>query len=240
MRNPGSETDDVVTILDSTVAGNTALGAPIADAGGIMAATGVNLEINRSTVSGNRSRQGGGLYAIGAASVGVTNSTFSGNSDAGDGGAAIFHQASANAIDITHTTIAGNRPSAGHFAIEEGEQATMGSLTLSASIVANPRPECGGDEGLAVASDGRNVVADLTCGFNDPLFDLEAKPKLKPLADNGGWADYPHTKTHALMGSSPAINRVPCSPGVDQRGFGRPSGTDCDSGSFERGAQPPG
>jgi large repetitive protein len=238
VRNPGSEPDDVVTILDSTVAGNTALGAPIASAGGISAGPGANLQISGSTLSGNRSRQGGGLHAVGVALVGITNSTISGNSDAGDGGAAIFHQAGPGVLGITHTTIAENRPSAGHVSIEQGEQGQPGSLTLFASIVANRGAECGDNDGIGVESDGRNVVGDMTCDFDEALFDLDANPKLKPLADNGGRAGYPHTRTHALMGSSPAINRVPCSPGVDQRGFGRPSGTDCDSGSFERGASP--
>jgi len=59
-----------------------------------------------------------------------------------------------------------------------------------------------------------------------PLTDL---PDLGPLADNAG-----PTNTHALKASRPAIDRVPCSPGIDQRGLPRPQRADCDSGSFER------
>jgi CSLREA domain-containing protein len=228
VRNPGMEPADTVSIIDSTVAGNSALGGPLASAGGISAGPFTNLEITRSTISKNRSKKGGGLYAVGVGSALVTNSTISGNSDTGQGGAAIFYQAETDAISIESTTIADNEPTAGHFSVEAGEQAAPDSLSLFASIVFDPGKECGDDE-ASVASDGRNVVGDKTCAVDETLFDLKADPKLGPLADNGG-----PTKTHALNPSSPAIDRVPCSPGIDQRGLPRPQRTDCDSGSYER------
>ena len=237
INNPGGEPSDSVTIYDSTIANNSAKGGEFDRAGGISGGVGAFFDIRGTTISGNRAGIGGGIYAI-SADITLNDSTISGNSDAGGGGAAIFQQGGPDTIELTHVTIAGNEPSAGHFSIESGEQAQAGSLTLFGSIVDNPRKECGGEVG-AVASEGRNVVGDTTCDFDDPLFDVDADPKLRPLADNGGSDDYPHTKTHGLKGSSPAIGRVPCSPGVDQRGFPRPSGADCDSGSFERGASAP-
>lgn len=233
VRNPGMETSDVVSIFDSTIAGNSALGAPQASAGGISAGPATNLDISRSTLSGNRSKQGGALYTVGVNSVAINDSTISGNS--GGAGAAIFHQADTGAIDVTHVTIAGNKPPAGHFAIEGGEQAQPASLSIFASIVSNRRKQCGGEEG-AVSSGGHNVVADKTCAFNPGLGqDIKANPKLRGLADNGG-----PTRTHALKGSSPAVDhQAGCPAGVDQRGFSRPVGSGCDVGSFERGASAP-
>ena len=231
IRNPGSEPTDSVSIFDSTIARNTALGSPFADGGGIFAGVGTHLDIARSTISGNRSRRGGGLYTVGVGSATIDNSTISGNVAGAGGGAAIFHQAVAGAIDVTRTTIAENQAPQNHFAVEAGEQAALGSVGLFGSIVFNSGKECGPPaEAGAVESDGgRNVTGDKTCGFSEALFDLKANPELSPLADHDG-----PTQTHALKRSSPAIDRVPCSPGIDQRGLPRPQRTDCDVGSYER------
>jgi hypothetical protein len=233
LRNPGGEPQDAMMVFDSTIAGNTASGAPIATGGGINAGVNATIDMTRSTVSGNRSRMGGGLYTI-QSLVNISNSTLSGNAATRDAGAAIFQQSEAGDVDLTSVTVAQNHASDGHFAIESGEQALVGSVTLFASIVANPGPECGGEAG-AVSSSGKNVVGDLTCGFNPGLgMDIEAGPRLKPLGDYGG-----PTRTHALKGSSPAIDHVTgCAPGVDQRGVSRPQGAHCDAGSFERAATP--
>jgi CSLREA domain-containing protein len=232
--NPGMEPSDVVSVIDSTVARNTIAGSRDADGGGISAGFATNLELQRSTISDNRSRRGGGLFAAGTASATLDTSTLSGNVAGAGGGAAIFHQTGAAAIDITRTTIAGNEAARRHFALEAGEQAAPGSLALFASIVFNPGRECGpADEAVAVQSDGRNVVGDKSCDFDDALFDLRRDPRLGFLADNGG-----PTRTHALKPASPAIGRVPCAPGIDQRGVPRPQGADCDSGAFERRVSP--
>ena len=229
IRNPGAEVDDSVFITDSTIADNSALGGPLADSGGIKAGPGVNLEIQRSTIARNRSRQAGGMQLVGVASTTIDNSTLSGNSDAGRGGAAIFFQSGTGTINITQTTIAGNRSSDGRFPVEPGEQASDSSLRFTSSIISNPGPECGGadaDAFDAYATSGYNVWGN-QCG---PFNDLVASPKLKPLGDYGG-----PTATHALKPSSPAIDLVTgCSPGIDQRGISRPQGADCDAGSFER------
>jgi Right handed beta helix region len=228
LRNLGANPEDSVSIFDSTIAANTAVGGGDARAGGISAGVGTNVELTRSTVSGNRSRLGGGLYATSSAMT-VTNSTFSGNSDTADGGAAIWQQSGPGMIELAQVTIAKNRPSDGHFAIESGEQAQSGSLSLFGSIVSNPGPECGPEAGI-VTSGGRNVVGDTSCEFNGLGGDLEAGPKLKPLDDYGG-----PTETHALKPTSPAIDHYPgCPAGVDQRGVSRPQGAHCDAGSFER------
>lgn len=60
---------------------------------------------------------------------------------------------------------------------------------------------------------------------------LFADPLLGPLADNGG-----PTETRALLAGSPAINagNAAACPATDQRGVGRPQGSGCDIGAYER------
>ena len=134
--------------------------------GGISAGPGTNLEITRSTISKNRSRKGGGLYAVGVGSALMTNSTISGNSDTRRGRRRDLPPGGHGRHLVESTTIADNEPTAGHFPVEAGEQAAPDSLSLFASIVFNPGKECGDDE-ASVASDGRNVVGDKTCAFNE-------------------------------------------------------------------------
>ena len=228
LRNPGSDPDDAVLVADSTIADNSAVGGKDARAGGISAGVGTFVELTRSTVSGNRSRLAGGLYATSSTST-ITNSTFSRNTDTKGGGAAIWQQGGPQMMQLTHVTVAGNRPSDGHFAIESGEQAQAGSLRLTASIVTNPGTECGGEAG-AVEAEARNVIADASCSEPPVTDDEIGNPKLKPLSGNGG-----PTKTHSLKPSSPAIGLVPgCTLGTDQRGRPRSLGGACDSGAFEK------
>ena len=139
---------------------------------------------------------------------------------------------------MTHVTIAANKPSAGHFSIEGGEQAQPASLSLFASIVSNRRKECGGEAG-AVSSDGHNVVGDKTCAFDPGLvLDIKANPKLRPLADNGGLRLRPQDAR--AEGVEPGDrHQAGCSAGVDQRGFAGPVGVRLRFGSFERGASAP-
>ncbi len=87
-------------------------------------------------------------------------------------------------------------------------------------------------------SRGHNVAPDpFGCDLDRPG-DRLADPLLAPVpADNGG-----PTETVKLLAGSPAIDRVPVSKckaaqGVDQRGYRRPAGIRCDSGSYERGAK---
>ena len=121
--NPGNEPADAVSVIDSTIAGNTVSGGELSDGGGSSPEMGPT-----STSSAARSRaivRSAAPASIwsGSGSVAISNSTVSGNSDTGQGGAAIFHQAGVGDIDVSQTTIAGNDPSAGHHAIEGGEQA---------------------------------------------------------------------------------------------------------------------
>ena len=91
-----------------------------------------------------------------------------------------------------------------------------------------------------LTSQGYNLIGSgtgCTPGANDQA---TTNAQLGPLANNGG-----ETPTHALLASSPAINRVPpgtngcvANTSADQRGAVRAGGTDrggdrCDIGAYE-------
>jgi hypothetical protein len=87
-----------------------------------------------------------------------------------------------------------------------------------------------------------NVIGIGTgCAANGPGDLATANAGLGPLADNGG-----PSQTHALLASSPAIDRAPaeingCGSTVssDQRGVARPWNGSCDAGAFEFTVQTP-
>lgn len=89
---------------------------------------------------------------------------------------------------------------------------------------------------------GHNIDSDGTCGLTGTGDQPEVDPKLGPLQDNGG-----PTQTHALLQDSPAIDAADSEecPTTDQRGAPRPlgiqagSGSVCDVGAFEFGAEVP-
>jgi len=227
--NPGSEPTDSASVFDSTIAGNTALGGD-AEAGGIRAGVGTNLEMQRSTVSGNRSKSGGGLYSEGVGTF--ENSTISGNR-APEGAGIRMPEGS---LTLTHVTIARNRVGA---AIDTTGDAANDSLDFVASIVAAPLLSCGGDFDV-YQGDAQNIFGDGSCSQGIST-DMVADPKLKSLSKNPGPVPGPVTRTHALKSGSPAIDFVTTGcppPGIDQRNLGRPQGPDCDSGSFERRVVP--
>ncbi len=84
---------------------------------------------------------------------------------------------------------------------------------------------------------GGNLDSDNTCKLATAQLDtIGVNPLLGPLQNNGG-----PTQTHALLKGSPAIDAgsstspfAPC-PAVDQRGFLRPMGMECDIGAYEAG-----
>jgi hypothetical protein len=91
------------------------------------------------------------------------------------------------------------------------------------------------DEFNLFGTDGNAGVVGFTPGSSDivPSPGVTLKKILGPLKNNGGT-----TKTHALVGGSPAVNTVPSADpgctGTDQRGKPRPHDPGCDIGAFER------
>ena len=175
----------------------------------------------------------------------VTNSTFSGNQTRnsfdpeGSVGGAIDNQQfnPDTSLTLESSTVTDNTA-----AYRGGGIATSIEIptTVRNSIVAgNHVPDGDGDDYPnclgAPTSGGHNLEDGTSCGFSAPG-DLNAEPKLAPVADNGG-----PTNTRALLAGSPAIDAgalVDC-PALDQRGFTRPVGAACDIGAFELGSGPP-
>lgn len=107
-------------------------------------------------------------------------------------------------------------------------------LTLQSSIIADN--ETGGLQGdldgalNPPLSGYNNLITSSTIGF--PSGTITSCPKLGPLASNSDGA----MLTHALLSASPAINAGydPLNLQVDQRGFSRTTGGQTDIGAYER------
>jgi hypothetical protein len=147
----------------------------------------------------------------------LTNSTISGNSTSSNAGGID----NLGAMAITNSTISGNSL----FGVFNHPGLTM---NLTNTIIAG---SCINDSVIIGVND-HNLIESGNCA---PF--ISAKPKLRPLRDNGG-----PTLTHALRRSSPAIDAgddsvlgSPLSLTTDQRGagFARKSGLHVDIGAFE-------
>lgn len=196
-----------LTIRDSTISGNVAgtdPGAGDSDGAGIYLTGGVG-SITNSTISGNAgphpSGDGAAIYATGSSALDILNTTIAFN-EAGDSGGGIYVVGS-SAVGLTNTIVARNR--------------------------APTSPGAENCAGTAPVSGGHNLENGTSCALTG-TGDLDAPPKLKPLADNGG-----PTRTHALRPRSAAVNRGDdaAAPARDQRGVRRPQGRRTDIGAFE-------
>jgi hypothetical protein len=214
MNNPGAS----LTLIDSTVTGNTATGQQDGGAG-IRNGIGATLSLINSTVSGNRSveqpgdgAQGGGITTEAGGKVTLINSTVTANVAERGRGGGIYNGAGAVVV-LSNSIVAGNTA--------PGD--AMSGMTRP------PAPDCFGE----ITSEGNNLVGSTSgCSFTPAPSDLvNVDPKLGPLADNGG-----ATSTHGLLVGSPALDHTPapCRSDLDQRGVFRPQGAGCDIGSVER------
>jgi hypothetical protein len=260
-----------LTINNSTISGNT---AHEYQGGGIFIAYSYDAGSNRvtkTTISGNSARIGAGIELFGAA-VTLVNSTVSGNS-ANIGGGVLFEGYNNHSrLTMTNSTISGN--TGGGVVCRDGSGTITNSTitgnsgggvvinfcekvsTLARTIVSGNGPEIStrngaltavsfnllGHKGLTNAQAFENFTpgpTDITATSdgNDPMALTEILDT--ELANNGG-----PTRTHALVGGSPAIDTVTdgtCPPPArDQRGVRRPQdgngdgGQACNIGSFER------
>lgn len=210
----------VLTIANSTIAGNRVTGGAVEGLGGGIYVLGKFSLVN-STVSGNSvdstgvAVQGGGiLLAVDPAGLEGSEGT------------------------IVNSTIAGNTVGTAGIgaglAVYNPEPTVGGSaaLTVKNSIVAgNTGPggpsDCGA---VAMVTSDHNISGDASCMFADAGSKQNTNPLLGPLRNNGG-----ETDTLALLPGSPAIDagtNAGC-PASDQRGVSRPQGSACDIGAFE-------
>lgn len=240
--------DGVLTLNNSTVSGNS---APDGMGGGIYNLGTVRL--NNSTISGNYAHESGGGLANEGGAIYAINSTISANrTDLNGGGIANWHNGqvelynvtlAANIADFDHN----NSGSGGGIHNVLGATAVMrnsliGNNANKEAVFIFTPDDCAG----SFSSGGYNLIEATTgciiSGLNTGnKFGLD--PKLGPLANNGG-----PTQTHAPQDGSPAIdagNPGGCADGqgalllIDQRGYVRPSGGQCDMGAVEFGAAAP-
>jgi hypothetical protein len=233
----GGPDDGLVTLIDSTVSGNSASGS-----GGAISSSYAPIVLVNTTLSGNSARdRGAAIYATGIAS----------------GGALVAPAR----ITLTHSTITANRAEGaqgpdqvgGAIAFRQFGGLTMlgeaGFLHMDNSIVAGNRrgaagssadaPDDVADRGAEVSGAG-NVIGT-GGGQLDPLRNFLGviDPRLAPLADNGG-----PTRTHLPMPGSPALDTgfadLAVAPDgssltTDQRGpgFARVVGVTVDAGAVE-------
>jgi hypothetical protein len=239
-----------LSMVDSTISGNTIVathGGEDAKGGGVYVhglATIVGSIIDGNSADG----EGGGIFKAVFSNYGdppppqdtkliVRNSTISGNSAATGGGIA-----SSRPLYLSNSTVAFNTATAGGGGVMfrlAGVYDSSGVLDLQSSIVA---PNVSGptatfaadlaaDDVLAV-SGANNLLMAADAAISMPADTISADPQLFPLAVNGG-----PTRTHALAGTSPALDAGNNSAGLafDQRGdgFARASGDAPDIGAFE-------
>jgi hypothetical protein len=224
----------------ATVANNTATIAGVGPAGGggIFDSSGVALVF--STISGNKvqgsapNSGGGGVYTS-ASMLGI-DATIGNNSSSVDGGGIdLAGSASANfgAATIYKNAATGNGGN-----VNIGASAT---LTLIDSILAGGTAGTGADADNAgtFTSSGYNIVGSAVTGYAPAAGDLPSTdPKLLSLTNNGGAT---FTFADQAAGVSPGTQHIPFSGAqcgtlsitIDQRGFTRGAGGNCDVGAYE-------
>ncbi len=251
----GYNTGGVITLTNSLLAGNTAVGTY----GGGIDANGP-LYLRDTTIRDNSSASfGGGLRLYDQAVL--ENVTLTGNQAAS--GAAIFAQQ--GAITLTNVTVSENTASNSYGgiylsgpgvslylqnstiannhrtnAVGTGYNGLMIGNNASAEIVntifaGNDGRNCGGTTGNWTSL-GYNLSSDYYCALTQTGDQQGVDPLLGLLADNGG-----ATLTHALQPGSPAIDAGTNSacPAADQRSVTRPYDGDndstatCDVGAYE-------
>jgi hypothetical protein len=203
-----------LTVIDSTLSGNTALGNRF-DGGGAIFSNRGTLTVTGSTISNNNAGVSGGGLTIGLGNASISNTTVSNNTALVNGGIEITSSGGPPMI-IESSTVSGN----------------TGTDIQGSALLLNVIVDGDCSDG-PVTSNGYNIESPGdTCGF-DQVGDLKNEPDvgLGPLQGNGG-----PTETHALLPGSVAIDRIAeadCGATTDQRGVARPQGTACDVGAFE-------
>jgi hypothetical protein len=224
-------------LTDSTVTGNRAvhqIDPPRSSydiGGGLMTIRGGRIQ--GSTLDANYSFGRGGAVAS-FADLAIANSTISGNRAASEIGGGVFLRRPAT-LALGNSTVTANVAAVGgggiELSLEGGEFESSIVAGNQADVAANvqaPAP--------ATVTGADNLVGASGSEVTMPADTLDADPRLRPLAPNGGV-----TLTHALDPASPAIdagNNLAAAP-FDQRGPGFPRiyGAAPDIGAFEHSPQ---
>jgi hypothetical protein len=229
----GSATGKFLTILNSTISGNTSTVG-----GAIYFGYNGALSVQNSTISGNISTgEGGGIYFYGnirAAGFTVTNSTISGNNATTNGGGICLNTVT-GAVLIQNSTIAGNTAGGTGGGISQSS-GTTANITVVSTIVSgnsSASPDIFSGNAVNVNNSAIGNASGFTLsGTSGSNLAFGANLQLGALANNGG-----PTQTIALGATSPAINAGsnPANLQFDQRGTpnNRVVGAAADIGAFE-------
>ena len=216
-RGAGVQNAGTLTLMRCAVVNNT---------GSASAAGGTG---NSGTFSIDRSYLGGNTnadVAVGAGSdnnggvMTIVNSTYGGNSTAG---AAVYHYNDGSAsMAVSYSTFEANA---------RALTAESGPLAVSASILNGSCTTAGG----SITDSGYNTDSSTGCGLAAPTSQSSTPITLPTAALNGGT-----TLNYLISAPSAVYNRIPPQPlgcgaavAVDQRGFVRPAGANCDIGAVE-------
>lgn len=202
----GIRNDRTLTILNSTISGNTAIGSSSSSGGGgLINVQGATATLTSSTISGNTARNGGGIRNDG--SLALQNVTITANTASlGEAGGVVN---TTGATSLRNTIISGN----------------FDTVTLP-----NNFPDVGAVFGNSFIDNGNNLIGVIS-GWNSataPTTRTGLNPLLAPLGDYGG-----ATQTHELLPGSVAIDAGTSTgaPATDQRGTNRVGAVDI--GAFE-------
>jgi len=191
------------------------------------------LSVSNCTLSGNRAADGG------------TNLMWPGGVGPGGSGGGISNSGTTQVDYGTVSANASGHLGSGSLGVDPGGDGggivnrEGGLITIKGSLLAGNTADRNGPDCLGtLASQGYNLIQDAAyCTLTGDLAGniIGQAARLAPLADNGG-----ATWTHALLNSSPAIDRADCrylagaQITTDQRGWPRPMGAACDIGAYEK------
>lgn len=225
---------------DSTLSGNSVradVGEDFGQGGGALVADG-SVYLSRCTIDSNTAGEGGGIMQFvnnfGYSPITrIQNSTISGNTATyATGGVAVFcPKCTPSPVQIFNSTVAFNRAPSGYGV----GIFTNGSVVAQSSILANNTNNSGipsFDDLFATDLSGAdNLIASTNVTPAAGVITVTTDPMLAPLAGNGG-----PTRTHALLSTSPALDRGNNSAALatDQRGFARSVLGSVDIGAWER------
>lgn len=236
----GAAVGGVVKVKYSTIRGNiadTVTGAATGGGLSISSTSGGASSIYASTIEGNFATHIAGIEFDGGvgASAAISNSTISGNVASGLIGGVY----SSVPLSINNSTIAfnGAGSSTNRGTLHAVGIAVRGHpLDLQSTIVANNEFVSGQTLDISVHTGASitgtdNLITNTYAAV--PTDTIIADPRLAPLALNSGSRS---TRTHGLVGGSPAVNAGNNSAGLDddQRGLPRVYGAGVDIGAFER------
>ena len=261
----GIFTNEALTLSNSIVTGNTAIGS-VADGGGIYVNSIGSANITNTTISNNTATDdGGGVFGFGTTNItnstinnnvasaatgdgggvyivgdtNITNSTISGNIANSEGGGVYVKAGSRPDATITNTTITNNQAPVGKgsglAAFGSIQNTTVTSSIIAGNVNSDVDELTGGSN--AIQSGGNNLIGtgNATTKFN---LTTDITGVTNPGLDPLVDNGGP-TQTHALQVGSIAIDAGSNPQGLttDQRGAGfqRVIGNGIDIGAFEFG-----